>query len=101
MAGRIYKHQRLVRRTMKDLFSHQIEKLTFGSGPPEVPKLTLRFCPWLGGLPPLAGGCGIGDGELAGDVIRGFEELCTLREPACCAGCCGVALDARGEPSAL
>lgn len=32
------------------------EKLTLGSGPLELPKLTLRLWPWLGGLPPLAGG---------------------------------------------
>ena len=56
-------------------------RLTFDSAPPELPKLTLRFCPWLGGLPPLAAGCGMGDGEFAGEVIRGFDGLWTPSEP--------------------
>ncbi len=39
-----------------------------------LPKLIPLFWPWNvdGGLPPLAGGCGIGEGDAAGDVTRGF-----------------------------
>ena len=40
-----------------------------------------------GGRPPLAGGCGIGEGDVAGDVTRGFggvdvaKELPTVAAP--------------------
>ena len=44
-----------------------------------LPKLSPL--PWLcrldGGLPPLAEGCGIGEGELVGEVIRGFAGEAT------------------------
>ena len=56
------------------VFNSKIHKdcLTLGSS--KLPKL--KPLPWLcrleGGLPPLAAGCGIGEGDVAGDVIRGF-----------------------------
>lgn len=70
-------------------------------GPPKEPKLTLPLCPWLGGLPPLADGWGIGEGELAGEVMRGFAELFTPSELPDWSGWCGVTFIGRGEPSAL
>lgn len=50
------------------------------SSPPKLPKLSPG--PWRldGGLPPLAGGWGIGDGEVCGDVTRGFDGVCTANE---------------------
>ena len=54
--------------------------LTFPLGPANEPKFTLPLCPWLGGLPPLADGCGIGEGEFAGEVTRGLVELWTPSE---------------------
>ena len=57
-------------------------KLTVGSSPPILPKF--RLLPWFcrpdGGLPPLAGGWGMGDGEVAGEVIRGFDCAATAKE---------------------
>lgn len=56
--------------------SGDLGKLTMGSpsGPPMLPKFRLLPWPWKadGGRPPLAAGWGIGDGELAGEVIRGL-----------------------------
>ena len=47
-----------------------------------LPKL--KPLPWAcrpeGGLPPLAGGCGIGDGEVAGEVTRGLGGADTAKE---------------------
>ena len=58
-------------------------KLTFASEPPKLPKfrLGLLACRLDGGRPPpLAGGCGIGDGDVWGDVTRGFEGVLTAKE---------------------
>lgn len=55
--------------------------LTFPSG--KLPKLTLVLlpCRLTGGLPPpLAGGCGIGEGEVCGDVTRGLAGTSTASE---------------------
>ena len=57
-------------------------RLTMASSLGRLPKF--KPLPWPcrldGGLPPLAGGCGIGEGEVCGEVMRGFPGLCTARE---------------------
>jgi len=77
-------------------------ELTLPSGPPKLPKLTLLLCPCRvdGGLPPLADGCGIGEGEAAGEVARGFVGWLTDNELEAWLGC-GDALAAAGVPSAF
>ena len=55
--------------------------LTLPSG--KLPKLTLVLlpCRLTGGLPPpLAGGCGIGEGEVCGDTTRGLAGASTASE---------------------
>ena len=65
-----------------------------------MPKLTLALLPCRldGGRPPLAGGCGIGDGDVCGEVTRGFEGVLTAREFAELLGC-GAAFAAAADPS--
>ena len=68
-------------------------KLTFASAPPKLPKLRLVLLPFRlegGRPPPLAGGCGIGDGDVWGDVTRGFDGVLTANELIDWLGC-GVA----------
>lgn len=70
--------------TIQTLVSFEIKKpviLTLPSG--KLPKLILVLlpCRLTGGLPPpLAGGCGIGEGEVVGDITRGFAGLFTASE---------------------
>lgn len=68
------------------------QKLTLASAPPKLPKLRLVLLPCRleGGRPPLAGGCGIGDGDVCGDVTRGFDGVLTAKEFIDWLGC-GVA----------
>lgn len=56
--------------------------LTEGSSPSMLPKLIPLPCPckFDGGRPPLAGGCGMGEGEFAGEVILGFDGDETANE---------------------
>ena len=78
------------------------QKLTFASAPPKLPKLTLVLLPCRlegGRPPPLAGGCGIGDGDVCGDVTRGFCGVLTAKELVDWLGC-GVAFRAADEASA-
>lgn len=77
-------------------------KLTFASASPKLPKLTLVLLPCRlegGRPPPLAGGCGIGDGDVWGDVTRGLGGVLTAKEFVDCLGC-GVAFCAVDEASA-
>ena len=46
-----------------DMSQQELYKRTFASSPPRLPKLKPFPC-LEGGLPPLAGGCGIGEGEV-------------------------------------
>ena len=72
------KQSLLVKRSNEE----ESKKLTFASAPPKLPKLRLLPCPCNveGGLPPLAGGCGMGEGEVCGDVARGFDGTLTANE---------------------
>ncbi len=56
--------------------------LTFASSPPKPPKFKplLWPCKLDGGRPPLAGGCGIGEGDVDGEVMRGFVGVFTANE---------------------
>ena len=50
---------------------------------PKLPKLGKLLLPCTrdgGRPPPLAGGCGIGEGEVCGDIMRGFAGLLTASE---------------------
>lgn len=57
----------------------------------------LKPLPWpcrlAGGRPPLAGGCGIGEGEVAGEVMRGLGVLFC--------GAWGTLFAMAGEPPAF
>ena len=49
-------------------------------------------------MPPLAGGCGIGEGEVWGDDMRGFDGAFTVNESVDCGGC-GEAFRAAAVPA--
>jgi len=75
----------LICRCFKVSVSHYIGKyfgLTFASSPPKPPKFKplLWPCKLDGGRPPLAGGCGIGEGDVDGEVMRGFVGVFTANE---------------------
>ena len=83
--------------------------LTFDSAPPKLPKLRLGLlaCRLDGGRPPpLAGGCGIGDGDVWGDVTRGFDGVLTAKEfvdwlTCCAAFCAAVEASAGRDPNCM
>ena len=56
-------------------------RLTLASSPPKPPKFKplLWPCKLDGGRPPLAGGCGIGEGDVDGEVMRGFVGVLTAK----------------------
>lgn len=78
-------------------------KFTFWSLPsaPVLPKF--KAIPWPckleGGRPPLAAGVGIGEGECAGDVMRGFVMGGVESDVFC--GLCGTLFAIAGEPPAF
>ena len=72
-------------------------KLTSPS-PPRLPNVTPLPCCAKpdGGLPPLAAGCGIGEGDCAGEETLGFPGIGMGAEPVDWA-ICGVLWEAAGE----
>lgn len=67
------------------------EKIRLTSpSPPRLPKVTALPCvaSVAGGRPPLADGCGIGDGDCAGDVTRGLLGIAMGADADCAT--CGV-----------
>lgn len=68
---------------------------------PLSPPTPPNIIPWpvrpAGGRPPLDTGCGIGEGEVAGEVIRGL--LIGVDRLAVC-GWCGTLFEIAGDPLA-